>query len=137
MSEIIKANPLFKNKAVENGSQAAPVQNTWYTAVDLKGWHQLISLMISVATANEDLEWRLTSNGVTLDAIGATCVAGTSYMGYLYPATAGELNCRIQSLTALDQPYLWQDLDLKIEFRKTTNTGAGTISWRIKYKALR
>lgn len=113
-------------------SQAAPVQNTWYTALDTTLNVNLISVGIQVADTNETLESRLTIDGVVYSGTTQAAVAGTRYYLFLLPGYSqwkmGTTNLTCGYYTPL------MSRSIKIEYRKTTAAGAGTISGVVVYQ---
>lgn len=88
---------------------------------------------ISVATANEDLEIKLTIDGQALVGSQAA-VAGTNYTFYK-AAVAGTLSGVSGATDTVLAAYrcFIEARSVKIEVRKTSATGAGILSGRVVY----
>lgn len=111
-------------------SQAAPVQNTWYTLFDTKKNVRLYSVGVNVADTDETLEARLTIDGQTFSGNTTACTANTTYSIYMNP-TFGQFKISANIMAGFST-YL-EGRSIKIEIRKTTAAGAGTITGRVSY----
>lgn len=110
--------------------QSSPVQNTWYTVVDIIGSIRLSGIAVSIADTNETLEVKLTMDGNSYTgSIAAT--AGTSYrvIPYVYAPGTGLL---LTSSTIINSNIL-ESKSLKVEVRKTTEAGTGDMSATVQY----
>lgn len=120
----------FKHQDLVNVSNAAAVQNTWYTVLDTTLNAKVYMIRFSVSVANEDLEVRLTIDGVTYVSSKAAAVATTPYWvmfdGGLTPSN-GVTSLNLGIYEALECR------SIKVEIRKTSNNGAGTLNTRIIY----
>ena len=104
-------------------SQAGAVQNTWYTALDTINVRIYAGYLLCTV-ANETLEIRLTLDGQAPVTTSQAAVAGTPY--YFNFGTANDLALTSVWLSVV-KAFLVEARHLKIEVRKTTNTGASAI----------
>jgi len=113
-------------------SQAAPVQNTWYTILDTTPNCRVYCIVVAVATTGEDLECRLIIDGVTY-LWTAAAAAATNYWlskrGHT-GSLSGEAGNPKQVLN--DFTFV-EGRSVKVEVRKTSIAGAGTITGRVTY----
>jgi len=103
--------------------QAAPVQNTWYTAFTGSNV-KLIIIMIRVQTTGETLEVRFTVDGQVLTGTIAA-VANTWYYVFV-----GGVEDALEISTTAKNVAMNESLEartVKFEIRKTTAAGAGMI----------
>jgi len=123
--------PVPEHQADATFSQAAPVQNDWYTILDTTRNCEVHGIEIEVDVTDETLECRITIDGETLTGgLGAT--AGTPYF-ILKTAESASL-IWTTTIFAVAQRYLpLKGRSIKIEVRKTTAAGAGTITARVQY----
>ena len=111
-------------------NQAAPVQNTWYPVLATQSRTTRIYLAsIVVATADETLQMRILVDGLTLSgALNATL--GTVYrVEFNYGIAAESLVIG----TTRDSTYIVEGRNVSVDVRKTSATGAGTLSAIVKY----
>jgi len=114
-------------------TQAAPVQNTWYTILDTIANGRLIGVYFKVADTGEDLELRITIDGQTYVGVQAA-VADTPYYINGIDYSSGALS--VQSVLEVSQrkgAFLLEGRNIKVEVRKTSAAGAGTFSGRAEY----
>jgi hypothetical protein len=117
-------NDTFEHQPDRHLIQATPEQNTWYTILDTTENCRLYSVVILVWTADETLEVRLTIDGQVLTgSIAATAVS--YYWVYLLLYAAGLMASGEKHLVGYDSPL--EGRSIKVEMRKTTNNGTGTI----------
>ncbi len=111
-------------------TQAAPVQDTWYTALATTKNVRIIAMKFQIQTTGEDLEIELVIDGVTY--IGSqTAVAGTSYLAY---KNAGYSDLTTGTAGAHGAQYTFiEGRSVRIRLRKTTANGAGDLLGRITY----
>ena len=115
-----------------NGSVTA-VQNTWYTLATIKhSW--VFYVIVSMATLAEDIECRVTIDGVAYTGAQAAAVAGAWYYNYLngYDATMGMIP---NTTTVVNIGYhtgVYVN-EMTIEYRKTSNNGANALSCAVMY----
>ena len=113
-----------------NFSQPAPVQNTWYTVLDTTPNYRLYFLSIQVTDTDETLEVRATIDGNVLQKAKAATIA-TIYYVRIHGASPDDLLIdAVENLFAKSAPL--DVRSVKIEIRKTTAAGAGTISAVLK-----
>lgn len=131
MPKIINLSHIPALQADATLSQAAAVVNTWYTALDTTINARIIAASVSIDTANETLEMRFTIDGQTIAKTALAATAGTSYIADYYQdntslrlALTGNMHTRT---------YLLEGRSVKVEVRKTTNNGAGTLTCRVSY----
>lgn len=111
-------------------SQAAPAQNTWYTILDTTTNVRLLGVRFAVADTNETLEVRFTADGQTLSSNALAATAGTMY--YVTRVTStNPLYLSTGDTTSM--AFLYEARSLKVEIRKTTAAGNGTITARAAY----
>lgn len=114
-------------------TQANPVQNTWYTVAELRNVKFRNAINYSVATANETLEVKITVGSALLTATSSkAATAGSGYMAQMMPSQAAAGFWLYEESTVHPQ-ILYETDYLKVEIRKTTATGTGTISAAINY----
>lgn len=116
-------------------SQAAAVQNTWYTLLDTKRNVRIAYNTVAIDVAGEDLEVEWTIDGQTYTA-AFSAVAGTLYHIYL----AGDAQNPTWTIRSTTTPTaviwaggFWECRSLKVRVRKTTAVGAGTLVARMVY----
>lgn len=109
--------------------QAAPVQNTWYTVMDTTPNVRLYIITLRVADTGEDLELRITVDGEVYTAVVAA-VAGTTY--YCYIGAGNWMNYAGTHINVMGYDSLVAR-SAKIEFRKTSAAGAGTITSMVEW----
>lgn len=114
-------------------SQAAPVQNTWYEMLDEVDI-RLIHLTVSVADTGETLEVKITVDGNELTGSVAAGI-GNVYHVLLDSETVDGLTLVENTLFTDPQEltFILEGHSVKIEVRKTTANGAGTITGVVKY----
>ena len=110
-------------------TQAAPVQNTWYTILDTTKNARIHSIAFIVADTDETLELKITADDLT-STITKASTADTYYMLTRYPHLA---NFYPASATHYTAALLFEARSVKIEIRKTSAAGVGTITGRVKY----
>ena len=115
-------------------TQATPTQNQWYPVYNQAGYSKVSSIALMVNTTAEDLEFKITVNGISYTGAQAGAVAGTVYILIMgesvgdydfQPTTSAYnalLNCEIEGY------------NIKIEMRKITASGTGTFGGRVWYK---
>ena len=124
---------VFEHQAHATLSQANPVVNNWYTVLNTTSNVRLYAICCRVADTAETLQVRLTIDGQTLtDSFEAT--ADTTYYNYLRFTDA---DLWFQTTTYLVGVYTYiEGRSVKVEVRKVTNAGAGTITGRVVYARL-
>lgn len=110
------------------------VQNTWYTVLEIKRPIRAYIVRVSMETLAEDIECKVTIDGLSYSGAQPAAVAGTGYMWNIYvhldtvlaPST-GVVGLAPGGLTFMDVN------NLKVEVRKTTANGANHLFARVKY----
>jgi hypothetical protein len=104
-------------------TQVTPAQNTWYTILDTTLLLRIYQVWIKVATTGETLEFRTTIDG-NVRTGSQIAVADTVYYPYFSGGTFafGTVAAMIFSNSFIDAGQV------KIEVRKTTASGTGTIT---------
>lgn len=110
-------------------SQAAPVQNTYYTILDTSKNVKVYIIACSVADTGETLQVTITIDGQTYTGSQAA-VAGTLYSCFIGRDGAIGFASGNQNV-ALYAPLTARSL--KVQIKKTTAAGAGTITGRVIY----
>ena len=111
-------------------TQAAPVQNTWYPILNTTKNCRIYRIFVSVADTNETLEVKITIDGnIISGSVPAT--AGTSYYVYFSGYGNALIIDTVDPIAAY--AFLLEGRSIKVEVRKTTAAGAGTITARVKY----
>jgi hypothetical protein len=114
-------------------SQENPTKDQWYTVLNTKKNCRILGITVLVWTTNETLEVRVTIDGqVLLGSVEATHTTYYYVHHKLYAAAASAL--------AIDgnvfQPGHYATLEgreVKVEVRKTTEAGNGTLDARVVY----
>jgi len=122
-------------KRYAQNSQAAPVQNTWYPILNTTNVI-LYDVQLKIATTGENLEIRITADGVVHGLFSAyAAVANTNYrVIYWLRADSVAANTLDLSVAA---PYgtLMSARAVLIEMRKTSANGVGVLSGSAHYGA--
>jgi len=109
-------------------SQVEPVQNQWYTVLNSTRECRLYSFTVLVWTTNETLEVRITIDGVVL--LGSVEANHTTYYYVHHQLYAAGL--AIDSNIFLLGKYApLEGRNVKVEVRKTTAAGSGTLDARV------
>lgn len=106
------------------------VQNTWYTILDLLVPCKIRILSSVITVADEDIECRVTIDGTVIpqDAIGHTVGQDNYWMVDEHSCWADTTEKMMGARESLEATQ-----SCKIEIRKTTALGAGTLSGYISY----
>ena len=130
MNKASKYVPEHKPGAYLN--QSSPVQNTWYTVLDTTRNVRIIHIGYRVNTTGETLEMRLTLDGnVFSNTINAT--AGSWYYVALDSLSTTSLHINIASEMMPNRTFLAEARSAKLEIRKTTASGTGSIQVYAQY----
>jgi len=113
-------------------NQAAPVQNTWYTALETTRYTHIKLVVCSVAATAEDLEIEVTVDGVTYAGSKAGAVAGTTYAAG-WAVASGAAGVLSLYTVAVDSLLDLEGNDVRMRVRKTTAAGAGTLNCKVIY----
>ena len=112
-------------------AQANPVQNTWYTVLDTTKDVLLFSWFVMIATTDETIEVRMTIDGKVLTG-SLALTAGSSY--YIYIDLRGNDSLLFSTTAAMAARNMALPArSIKLEVRKTTAAGAGTLYSRACY----
>ncbi len=106
------------------------VQNTWYTAFD-KTNCEMLNCRFNLTVANETVEVRVTLDGVVYTGAQAVVAAENRYP--VLQVIDGSCNLATTAAFAYNvNPRMqhFRGRTVKIEFRKTTNTGASHLITR-------
>lgn len=112
-------------------SQANPVQNTWYTVMDTTPNVRLIRVGLYVDVVGENIELRITADATVLLASEPES-AGVHVYATFYADQQDALELT-SSLAQILNPFLLEARSLKIEIRKTTALGNGTLHVNVKW----
>lgn len=121
-------SPALQADALLN--QAAPVQNTWYTVLNTTNNGFLYAIAFGVADTGEDLEYRITIDGV-VKVNSQIAVAGTVYVPLLYLDYNSSYYIAAVGAT-ISRIDIWFKT-LKVEVRKTSANGAGNLKASVLY----
>lgn len=132
----IKYPPFPTFQAAAHLNQAAAVQNTWYTVLNTTTNVRVLLCVVTMSTAAEDLEMRVTIDGQVLLGAQAAAVAGTKYYCYINdtPATPAQYLTvstgvyNIANMSSLDCK------SFKFEVRKTSANGANQLNGGVVYQ---
>ena len=136
---------LFEYQAPATLTQAAPVQNTWYyilgTAATPVKNVKIYKIAVSVATANETLELQGILDGETIAAMAKAATFGNIYFAFnRLNGSALTDNFELDDTVAANRYHAGLFLEAKearIMVRKTTATGAGTLTGICQYGMLK
>jgi len=111
-------------------AQANPVQNNWYTVLDTKENVRIYSIVPLVWTTGETIEIRVTTKNRTFEG-SVAMDATTYYWAFLkmYGAGLDIAASPTKQLAGYQAPI--EDPSIKIEIRKTTAAGTGTLECRV------
>ena len=119
-------DPAPQHQAAAVLTQAAAVANTWYTVLSVSGNLRVYTVAQMMSTAAEDLEIRLTIDGVAYAGAKAGAVAGSWYFYQISGSLA--LNMQAQDYReALCEGFVDCRV-LLVEVRKTSAAGANTLN---------
>jgi hypothetical protein len=130
-----KAETSWKQQPDADLNQAAPVQNTWYTILNTTPKVNLQAISFQVLVANEDIEVRVTIDGLAYVAQRAPATFGTRYWVYLVGAVAVALYLGTDTNT-YNAAHLanWEGRSVKVEIRKITANGAGNLQAKVTWQ---
>lgn len=114
-------------------AQAAAVSTTWYTVLDTTMNCRIYKAQINMGTLAEDVELRITVDGIELVGAQAAAVAGAWYNACLSPTAVDALALFTARADGLEVPFILEGRSVKVEVRKTTANGANTLYGRVKY----
>jgi hypothetical protein len=110
-------------------SKEAPAQNTWYTVLDGRDC-RVYAVSVLVWTANETLQVRITIDGQEL--LGTVEATHTTYYYAHHQLYASALAVD-GNVFLLGKYTPLEGRSVKVEVRKTTATGSGTLEARVVY----
>jgi len=131
MLDTIRTELTFQHQAAAQLTQTNPTQNTWYTILDTTPNVRLYSLVVRVDTTNETLDVRFTIDGLTISQT-VDVTAATWYRVRMNIDAPTYLEIATSYLLAHGYSFL-EARSLKIEVRKTTAAGTGTMYGRASY----
>jgi len=128
--DLIRTELTFQHQADATLSQANPEQNTWYTLLDTTLNALIYAISVRVATTDETIAVRITVDGQVYT--GST--AQTKDTWYYWYIRVRDGTMEASSLT-VGVAYIGplEGRSVKIEVRKTTAAGTGTITGRVIY----
>jgi Ca2+-binding RTX toxin-like protein len=116
-------------------SQAAPVQNTWYTALNTTLNARILAFIVQIATTGEDLQVKVTLDGQTINGqVNITAVAGTDYHINFITGAGGLYLLGSTTNSQINRAFLIEGKSVKIEVRKVTANGAGNLNACVSYQ---
>jgi len=113
-------------------AQAAPVQNTWYTVLDTTPQARIQAIAVRVDSTGETVEVRLTIDGVTIEG-SAALPADTTYYADVLTGLFSTTFVLTVTQQQTGRAFLIEGRNVKVEIRKTTAAGAGTLRGRVCY----
>ena len=111
-------------------SQANPVQNQFYTVLDSKKRCRVYVVTVLVWTTGETLEVRITVDGQVLT--GTVNASATTYY-YVHHQLYGSALIVDGNILLLGHYSFLEGREVKVEVRKTTAAGTGTLEARVVY----
>jgi hypothetical protein len=120
----------FEDQADATLSKTTPAKDQWYTVLDSKKECRIYAITVLVWTASETLEVRVTIDGKVLT--GSVKATHTAYYYVHHQLYASAL--AIDGNVFLAGKYSpLEGREVKVEVRKTTEAGAGTLDARVVY----
>ena len=118
-------------------AQTTPAQNTWYTTLDGKNIC-LLGVAMLIATTGETLESKVTIDGTTYTAIAGVAVNAAEHTQITFIRNGTTLNHAASAAnwdlnTEISRGNYLFGKAIKVEFRKTTAAGTGTLTCKILY----
>jgi hypothetical protein len=129
-SAIVALNAPYAMQDDATLVQANPVQNQWYTVLDTKENARIYSIVALVWTTDETLEIRVTTKNRTFT--GSVNATNTTYYWAFIRMYGDGLDIAAsptKQLVCYQAPL--EDPSVKIEIRKTTANGNGTLECRV------
>lgn len=120
----------YQQQPIVAGSIPGPVQNQWYTILDTVTNARINRAAFYVATTGETFEARVTIDGQVRSS-SATALTPNSIYG-IWPQANPNNNYLVQIIT-ITGGWSWEGRSIKIEIRKTTAAGNGTIFYATDY----
>jgi len=128
--DLIRTELTFEHQADATLTQANPVQNQWYTILDTTLKACLYFIAAHIATTSETIEVRLTIDGNVITRATAL-TADTWYALYLNATGSLNFDTDLSLMVAARTALIGRSV--KVEVRKTTNNGTGTLYGRVSY----
>lgn len=129
---VLRTALTFQRKTDAVLAQANPVQNTWYTVLNTTLNAQIYYMIAIVATTGETLEARVTVDGLTYTGT-QVATAGTYYFFYIDVVGSIVWQPALSQYPASGLVGAIEGRNIKIEIRKTTAAGTGTITATVMY----
>lgn len=120
----------FQEQTDATLSQANPVQNQWYTVLALSRECKILVVTVLVWVADETLEVRITMDGKVLT--GTVNATHTTYY-YVHHQLYASALIVDANIFLLGHYTSLEGREVKVEVRKTTANGAGTLDARVVY----
>jgi len=120
----------FEDQPDATLSQVNPVQNQWYTILDSKKECKVYAITVLVWTTGETLEVRVIIDGKVL--MGSVNASATTYY-YVHHQLYGSALIVDGNIFLLGHYSPLEGREVKVEVRKTTAAGSGTLDARVVY----
>ena len=120
----------FEHQPDAHLAQENPVQNTWYTVLNVTRDCKVYAVTVLVWTTNETLEVRVTVDGQVL--VGSIAASHTTYY-YVHHQLYAEALAIDGNVFLLGKYSPLEGRSIKVEVRKTTAAGSGTLECRVNY----
>jgi len=115
--------------------QANPVQNTWYTVLDVARPCVIYKAIMQVLVAGETLEARITIDGVVNGPSSVAAVAATQYTIRLHNNMVDEGLYLSAGADDMHGRSFVMCRSFRAEIRKTTNNGNGNLRGKVIWGA--
>jgi len=128
MMELVKkemADTLTFQRQADDVYNDTLVQDTWYPVLDTQRNARIVGMGLSIDTADETLEVRFTVDG---QVFTGTIVATYGDLYYVHVRTTDTTTQIYIDGTEDDKAFLMEGRTIKVEVRKTTANGAGTLT---------
>lgn len=116
-------------------NQDNPIQNTWYTVLPATDDVRIINAEVSIYTAVETLQMRITADGTPLIAPVAGAIVGTSYFPEFEASTPDAMYLDATSYYRY-RAFLMEAHNIMVEVRKITALGAGILHSKVVWARL-
>jgi len=123
--DFIRTELTWKHQPAAIFNQVNPTQNQWYTVLNTTLNAKICSVRVEVAVANETIAARLTVDGVVHDGSTAA-TAGTAYYA-VFSVDDDTMFISAGAASPVQNNLALECRNVKVEVRKTTNAGAGTL----------
>jgi hypothetical protein len=111
-------------------SQLTPSKDQWYIVLDTKKNAKILAITVLVWTTGETLEVRVTIDGQVL--VGSVEAAATTYY-YVHHQLYGSALLVDANIFLPGHYAPLEGREVKVEVRKTTEAGTGTLDARVVY----